>query len=575
MQLYDRIPEPARNWLQRAEHLFPGYFLDQGAWHTIYYPRAWTIQHQDEVLRFCAWTRLHILPQLPFVEREIVACQIAYWEFLVRDWRPWTTNPLWFNPLQGVERFLFFAPLPLPDKLKGYLAFLEELPLSIWALRNQVERPTQAATQMALRQVQGMCTALTDWQTHLLKQIHDARLQNRLIHYTSTAIATLKTWQATLERQLKEQRVWAPARLTEPIYRRLWQLWLDIPQSPEALLQEAEETRRHLLEEMHTLAQTIDPTVRTWEDVRQLLRRVARQLAYRPETFFAALRQGVETLRAFVRASGAFPPLDNLPTLRIEETPPYYRGTGAGASVHPPGAYTPNQPIFYYVDPLSELPEEERQSFLYEYHRYTLEILNIHEAMPGHYVQMGYALRHAPPLTTLFPNMVYAEGWAVYAEQLIEELGWNPDPLWKLVYRKWFLRIVTNAILDIRFHLEGLSARSADAMLREALQEEAERRAKWLRQQLSAVQLVSYFAGVRFVHSIRQQWLAQHASSQSDKKNQLAAFHHEFLRWGALSPRILRTCLGFSSAMTPQPDNSLQDEALQSASTRSAPTSKH
>ncbi len=555
MQLYERLAPPIRHWLQRAEILFPGYFLSQGAWHTITYPRAWTIRRQEEVLQFCGWTRLQILPQLPWLEREIIASQIAYWEFLIQEWQPWTTHPLWFHPLEGVERYLFFAPLPLPEKVGGYLAFLEEFPLTIWALRNQVEQPTWAATQLALRQVQGMAKALTTWQTHLLKQIRDARLRNRLIQRTTTATAVLKTWEATLKRQLREQRVWTAARLPEKIYRQLWNLWLDIPQSPEALLQEAEEARRQLREEMLALAKQVDASVRTWEDVRQLLHRVGRQLAYTPEAFFPALKQNVEALRAFVQHSGAFPSLDHLPPLHIEETPPYFRGSGAGASVHPPGAYTPDQPIFYYVDPLSELPAADRQSFLYEYHQYALEILNMHEAMPGHYVQLGYALRYAPPLATLFPNMVYTEGWAVYAEQLMEELNWNPSPLWKLVYRKWFLRIVTNAILDIRFHLEGLSSQAADELLREALQEEAERRAKWFRQQVSAVQLASYFAGVRFVKSVRQQWFARQGLAQRD--HQLAAFHHEFLRWGALSPRILHACMGFSQSADGRRNNAV------------------
>ena len=85
-----------------------------------------------------------------------------------------------------------------------------------------------------------------------------------------------------------------------------------------------------------------------------------------------------------------------------------------------------------------------------------LPVLNIHEAIPGHYAQLVYANRSPSLIKSIFGNGAMVEGWAVYAERMMLESGYGEHKAeaW-LIYSKWNLRSVTNTILDYGVHVLG------------------------------------------------------------------------------------------------------------------------
>ena len=155
--------------------------------------------------------------------------------------------------------------------------------------------------------------------------------------------------------------------------------------------------------------------------------------------------------------------LDPSKPFRVRETPPHKRGI-AGASIDAPGPYDPSQPTWYNVTPLDDLPPERAESYLREYNRWMLPILNIHEAIPGHYAQLVHANRSPSLIKSIFGNGAMVEGWAVYSERMMLESGFGDHSAeYWLIYSKWILRSVSNAILDYSVHVLDMSRARGDA----------------------------------------------------------------------------------------------------------------
>ncbi len=167
-----------------------------------------------------------------------------------------------------------------------------------------------------------------------------------------------------------------------------------------------------------------------------------------------------------------------------------------------------NAESVYAVSPPPKEWDDKRQiSYFREYNRAMLKLLTIHEAYPGHYVQLEYSNRNPSLIRKILYSGTYAEGWAVYTEQMMLDQGFGDGDLsLRLHQLKWYLRAVTNAILDYQMHCENLSDEQALKLLVEgAFQSEGEAIGKILRAKQSSCQLSTYFAGRTAFYKLRQQ----------------------------------------------------------------------
>ncbi len=177
--------------------------------------------------------------------------------------------------------------------------------------------------------------------------------------------------------------------------------------------------------------------------------------------------------------------------------PEFQRGVSV-AYLDPPGPLDKDQPAFYAVAPLpADWTEEQIQSFLREYNLYSIQDLTIHEGVPGHYLQIALSNRYPSALRSVLWSGPFVEGWGVYAEQMMISEGYlDNDPLMKLINLKWYLRAITNAIIDSAIHVDGMTRDAAmKLMIEGGFQEEREAAGKWVRAQLSSTQLSTYFVG--------------------------------------------------------------------------------
>jgi len=320
-------------------------------------------------------------------------------------------------------------------------------------------------------------------------------------------------------------------RLGKDKYDPKFRYTLASGKTPEQVLSEAEAALKRVREEMAKLAAP--------SSVREALNKIAQQHST-PETFMDQARKTLEEATKFVREKH----LVTLPArgnLQVIPTPKFMRGIYAVAGFNAAPALEPQLGAFYWVTPIpSDWPKDRIESKLREYNYYGLQEITIHEAMPGHYVQLEVANDLEPKtrrvLRNIYGNGPYVEGWAVYAQQLMSDEGYlkNSAEL-RLTLMKQLLRSIANAILDIRLQTMGMTEQQAlDLMINDTFQEKEEATAKIQRAQLSSCQLPMYFIGWRGWLDVREDYKKRKGAAF-----QLSGFHDAALMESAVPLPVL------------------------------------
>jgi uncharacterized protein (DUF885 family) len=195
----------------------------------------------------------------------------------------------------------------------------------------------------------------------------------------------------------------------------------------------------------------------------------------------------------------------------------------------------------YAVSPIpDDWTPEQADSFLREYNTLGIHEVTIHEAVPGHYVQLWHANRYPSILRAVLYSRPFVEGWACYAQDVMAETGYlNRDPLYLLVHLKLNLRAVVNALLDIGMHVEGMSREEAmQLMTATAFQQEREAAGKWVRACVTSAQLPTYFVGQEEHTALRKEAEQRLGASFNLKK-----YHDTVLSFGSPPVRYARALM--------------------------------
>lgn len=345
------------------------------------------------------------------------------------------------------------------------------------------------------------------------------------------ALAALKAFSAHLEKDLsKKTSDW---RLGREKYALKCDYVLATGKTPEQLLAEAEATLKTTRDELDKLARP--------KTAKQALDDIAKQHAT-PDTYMAEAKQALAQATAFVKEKGLLT-LPSRSNLDVIDTPEFLRGIYAVGGFNPAPPLEPELGAFYWLTPIPKTWTKDRvESKLREYNKYGVQHLTIHEAMPGHYVQLEYANDVQPKsrrlLRIVFGNGPYIEGWGVYAQQLMTDEGYlDNDPGLRFTLLKQLLRVLANTILDVRLQTMGMTDQQAlDLMINDTYQEKEEATAKLQRAQLSSCQLPMYFAGWKGWLQVRDHYQQRKGNAFS-----LREFHERALKEsGASLPTLDR-----------------------------------
>jgi uncharacterized protein (DUF885 family) len=362
------------------------------------------------------------------------------------------------------------------------------------------------------------------------------------------AIAALKNFSKWLQDDLGKRASHRNWRLGKELYEQKFKLVMETQVTPEQVLADAEQGVKEVRAEMLRLALPMHsqmyPTHGDHRDLadRERENRVISEVLQkisdahpRRDQLQQTVEADLEGIQQFIHEKKIVS-LGSRNNLKVMPTPPFMRGIYSVAGFHSAPPLEPQAEAEYWVTPIDpKTPEEKAESKLREYNDYTLKWLTIHEALPGHYVQFEHLNNIQPEsrrlLRSLFANGAYVEGWAEYIAQVMMDEGFmNNDPRFRLVMRKIRLRLLANAILDVRMQTMGMTDEQAiELMTQEAFQTQAEAEGKLVRAKLSSTQLPTYYVGLR-------EWLAFRKKYQTEagKNFDLLKFHDLVLDQGPL-----------------------------------------
>jgi uncharacterized protein (DUF885 family) len=449
-------------------------------------------------------------------------------------WREYEWNPALYNVAQPLDLILGTEYAAKPQRLRTILKRLAGVPDFYAAAQASITKPTREHTQLAIAQAPGTIAVLADLgkaaQESILTVQEKAIFAQRIAN-AGTAVLAYVDFLTALDKNTTDFR---PFRAGRELYEQKFALEIQSSSSAEQTFRKAMATREELLARMDTISDELWPRYMAgvakprdrFQKIGMMINKLSERHVSR-ENFLPEIRRQIPALQKFVLDKNLLS-LDADKPLEVRETPMYQRGV-AGASIDAPGPYRPKDKTYYNVTPLDGLSAEQAESSLREYNEWILQILNIHEAIPGHYAQLVYANRSPSLVKSLFGNGAMVEGWAVYGERMMLENGYgdNAPEMW-LMYSKWNLRSVTNTILDYGVHVLGMQQPEAiDLLVRQAFQTRQEADEKWRRVKLTSVQLTSYYSGYEQILALRER-----RKQQLGERFNLKEFHDQFLSYG-------------------------------------------
>lgn len=459
--------------------------------------------------------------------------------------RAWQWQPSTYNVGEAFGRLLTTEYAPLDTRLRHFMARLERVPAYYAAARASIHEPTLEHTRLALVQNKGALPIFggdveRKTEGSGLNAAEKARFR-ALLDAARTAMSGYIAHLTELEVRLKAGGA-RSFRIGRELYEQKFAHEIQSRFTAEELYRMAVAEKARLHEGMEKLAREVWPrylgTRPMPADRLELIRAVMDELSLRHTTregFVEAIRRQIPELEAFVRDKDLLTQDPTRP-LQVREMPGYMRGQAA-ASISSPGPYDPRANTYYNVSPLDGFSPEEAESFLRENNDWTLQLLNIHEAVPGHYTQLVHANKSASVVKAIFGNGSMIEGWAVFGEKLMMDAGYGggTPEMW-LAWMKWNLRAVVNTILDYEIQTRGMERAAAmSLMMREAFQQQAQADEKWQRATLSQVQLASYYNGYVEITALRDEHRARLGSGFSVK-----SFNDRFLSYGSAPVKLIR-----------------------------------
>jgi len=418
--------------------------------------------------------------------------------FELEDERNWQYDPNFYirQAGEGVSTLLKREFAPAAPRFENAIRRIEQIPAFFSQATLNLVRVPKPHIAVALLQVDGLSQFLEET---FLAQV-DAQapaLSDRARKAVDEATTALVAFEKHLKvLNHKEGGDW---RLGEDLYAEKLELALVAGLTPAKLSEWAYSVLSVQKKRMEEVASRMGAT-----SVKAALEQLAQDKPGRDELLTKS-REYCKELETFLRENDLVTMPETI-DLKVELTPEFNRGV-PGASCDPPGPLEKNLPTFFYVTPIPDAwTPEQTDDYLREYNDWQLRILAVHEALPGHYLQLWHANRGGRLVPNALWNGAFAEGWAVYSEQLMLEAGLNHDPRHELGQLKFWQRAVLNTIIDVGLHAGNLTEEDAlRLLLEEGHQTKKVAEEKIRRAQVSSVQLSTYFVGWQQILKLREE----------------------------------------------------------------------
>ena len=470
----------------------------------------------------------------------MVKNQVESLVYSINEMKSYEWNPAEYNVCGPFAEILNGNYDSIDNRLRNFGLKMKNIPAYYEAAKGNIKNPTLEHTQLAIEQNLG---GLSVFETDLVAALSKSKLseteKKSILDKSKLAVASIKDYADWLKKL--DNKTPRSFRLGAELYAKKFNFDIQSAYTSDEMFEKAVAHKKELHEEMFVLANKLwfkymgsapKPTDKL-DLIKQVIDKVSLQHTT-PEKFQSEIEKQIPELTAFVKAKDLLY-IDPSKPLVVRKEPAYMAGV-AGASISAPGPYDKNANTYYNVGSMQGWTAEKAESYLREYNDYILQILNIHEAVPGHYTQLVYSNQSPSIIKSVLGNGAMIEGWAVYAERMMLESGYkNSDEMW-LMYYKFHLRATCNTILDISVHTKNMSKEDAiKLMTREGFQQQAEADGKWKRATLSQVQLCSYYTGFNEIYELREM-----IKKKEGAKFSLKAFHEKFLSYGSAPVKYIK-----------------------------------
>jgi uncharacterized protein (DUF885 family) len=442
----------------------------------------------------------------------------------------------------SVFTLLTQSTLPKHRNVENAAKRIAKIPSVVQAAKQSIGKPPKILTEIAIKRTDG---AIAFYESDIFKLAEESPQLSPLQGPSRSAVASLKDYKKFLEEEVlpRSSGDW---RIGKDKFAKKLELELDAGLTADEVIQAANSEADRVEQEMYYVAKELWHTLFVGKALppddqqgrRDTIRKVLGELGKehgKPETLVKDAQQTVEAIKAMIVQKKILT-LPDPDQCDIIEMPEFQRGFSA-AYLNPAPALDPNAKSLYAISPPpTDWPTERQEAFFKEYNKYMLQILTIHEAYPGHYVQLDYSNRVRSPIRKILSSGVFAEGWAVYTEQMMLDQGYgNGDLALRLHQLKFYLRAVLNAILDYSMHCTPMTDEQAmELLVGRGYQTEAEAYGKVQRAKQSSCQLSTYFVGRTAFYRLRQS--VQRARGENFN---LQEFHEQVLNCGTIPVKYL------------------------------------
>ena len=478
------------------------------------------------------------------IDYEIVRQHLTRAVWLAETFRPFEEDPRIYGDYltESVYLLLTQSSLPREVNVRHAIARMAEIPRVVEVARKTIGRPPRVKVETAIGQTQG---AIDFYKDGLFTLAQAPRGAGQFGTRAALAVKALEGHLRFLEDEVlpRSDESW---RIGRDRFVKKLDLELDAGLTAEEVLREAESEAGRVEREMAVIARQLWGESFPGESLptddekgrRVLIRRVLAAVAAdrgTSETLVDDVAATVGAIKNFI-ASRKILRLPEPDRCRVITMPEFMRGNSV-AYLNPSPPLDPRGSSEYAISPPPVAwPPERIASYFREYNRSMLKVLTIHEAYPGHYVQLEYSNRHPSLIRKVLSSGTFAEGWAVYTEQMMLDQGFGSGDLGlRLQQLKFYLRAVVNAILDQSLHAGSMTDDEAmELLVGRAFQAEGEAVGKLIRAKQTSCQLSTYFVGRTAFNRLRRQ-------VQRDRGDRfdLERYHEAVLSHGTLPVKYL------------------------------------
>jgi uncharacterized protein (DUF885 family) len=506
--------------------------------------KAWDEQTRkalEDLVKQIDYKKLTRSGQIDF---EILKHSLTFSLWLSENTKPFEDDPLVYNSyITGCTyELLARSTLPQATNVKNCAARMPAIPKIVAAAKESLRNPPRVHVETAIRRNQG---AISYYESGIFELAGETPQLSEMGPPAKAVVASLKEYQKFLEEDLLP-RAKGDWRLGRERFAKKLKLELDSGLTFEDVVKEAEKEFDRVEREMYVVARQLwsqsfpkkplppDDADGRRATIEQVLAHLAQDHG-KVEALLDDTKATVERVKAFIKENDIVR-LPDPDRCKIIEMPEFQRGFSV-AYLNQAPALDPKASSYYAVSPPPKEWDERRvKTYLEEYNRHMLQILTIHEAYPGHYVQLEYGNRCPSLIRKVLSSGVFAEGWAVYTEQMMLDQGYGKGDLaLRLHQLKFYLRAVANAILDYKMHCTDYSDKEAlEFLTKRVFQSEAEAVGKIVRAKLSSCQLSTYFVGRTAFYQLRQK-----IEREEGDKFELGRYHEAVLDHGTLPVKYL------------------------------------